>query len=118
MTFGRLFAWNYSWKSNHSIELPIPEGSTDSNEDLAEELDEFFRFMIWNDNAGEEASFIEDKELEGSTSATNLFAEFDGFDDIIADDFDDVISDDDDAPTKNFPKPAYDWNCRLYKDWV
>ena len=40
----------------------LPE---DSTEDLAEELDEFFRFMIWNDWSGEEeeekSSFIEDE---------------------------------------------------------
>ena len=46
-----------------------------STEDLAEELDEFFRFMIWNDLSGEEeeeedSSFIEDEEREGSISAT------------------------------------------------
>jgi len=39
--------------------------SSDSNEDLAEELDEFFLFMIWNDLSGEEeeeySSFIEDE---------------------------------------------------------
>jgi len=36
--------------------------STDSDEDLAEELDEFFHFMIWNDLSGEDeeedSSFI------------------------------------------------------------
>jgi hypothetical protein len=40
--------------------------STDSDEDLDEELDEFFRFMIWNDLSGEEeedSSFIEDEKL-------------------------------------------------------
>jgi len=76
--------------------------------------------MIWNDLSGEEeeeeSSFIEDEELEGSISATDLFAEFDGFDDIITDDDD---SDDDGylpkhpitevrfflaSQTKNFPK--------------
>jgi|NOAtaT_7_FD_contig_31_8847319_length_536_multi_2_in_0_out_0_2 hypothetical protein len=51
--------------------------------------------MIWNDLSGEEeewkSSFVEDEELKGSISATDLFAEFDGFDDIISgdDDFDD-----------------------------
>jgi hypothetical protein len=75
---------------------PIPlnslfhEDSTDSDEDLAEELDEFFRFMIRNDLSGEEeeakSSFIEDEELEGSISATDFFAEFDGFDTITDDD--------------------------------
>jgi len=57
------------------------EESTDSDEDLSEELDEFFRPMIWNDWPGEEedekSSFTEDKELEGSLSATDLFVEFD-----------------------------------------
>jgi hypothetical protein len=59
--------------------FPEDSASTDSDEDLAEELDEFFRFMIWNDLSGEEeeedSSFIEDEELEGSISATDLFAE-------------------------------------------
>jgi hypothetical protein len=68
----------------------FPEDSTDSDEDLAEELDEFFSFMIWNDLSGEEEEeksiFIEDKELEGSISATDLFAEFDDCDGIITDD--------------------------------
>ena len=32
----------------------FPEDSTGSDEDLAEELDELFRFMIWNDLSGEE----------------------------------------------------------------
>jgi hypothetical protein len=27
----------------------FPEDSTDSDEELVEELDEFFYFMIWND---------------------------------------------------------------------
>ena len=49
--------------------------------------------MIWNDISGreeeEDASFIEDEEREGSVSATDLFAENDGFDDIITDDYDD-----------------------------
>jgi len=47
----------------------FPEDSAfnDSDEDLAEELDECFRFMIWNDLSGEEeeeedSSFIEDEE--------------------------------------------------------
>jgi len=105
--------------------------STDPDDDLAEELDEFFRFMIWNDLSGEEeqedSSFIEDEEREGSISATDLFAEIDDFDDMITDDSDDY---DDDgylpqvsdnrvrfspfaqeavrfflaSPTKNFPK--------------
>ena len=59
--------------------FPEDSASTDSDEDLAEELDEFFRFMIWNDLSGEEeeedSSFIEDEEREGSISATDLFAE-------------------------------------------
>jgi hypothetical protein len=50
-----------------------------STEDLAEEFDEFFRFMIWNDLPGEEeeedSSFIEDEEFEGFVSATDRFAE-------------------------------------------
>ena len=58
--------------------FPEDSVSTDSDEDLAEELDEFFRFMIWNDPSGEEeeedSSFIEDEEREGSISATDLFA--------------------------------------------
>ena len=69
---------------------PEDSASTDSDEDLAEELDEFFRFMIWNDLSGEDeegdSSFIEDEEHEGSFSATNLFAEIDDFDDITDDD--------------------------------
>ena len=55
--------------------FPEDSVSTDSDEDLAEELDEFFRFMIWNDLSGEEeeedSSFIEDEEREGSISATD-----------------------------------------------
>jgi hypothetical protein len=61
--------------------FPEDSASTDSDEDLAEELDEFFRFMIWNDLSG------------GEEEATDLFAELDDFDDIITDDADD--SDDD-----------------------
>ena len=52
--------------------FPEDSASTDSDEDLAKELDEFFRFMIWNDLSGEEeedSSFIEDEEREGSISA-------------------------------------------------
>jgi hypothetical protein len=52
--------------------------------------------MILNDLSGEEkeedSSFIEDEELEGSISDTDLFAEIDDFDDIItyvSDDYDD-----------------------------
>ena len=70
--------------------FPEDSVSTDSDEDLAEELDESFRFMIWNDLSGEEeeqeSSFIQDEEREGST---DLFAEIDILDDIITDDFDD-----------------------------
>ena len=78
--------------------FPEDSVSTDSDEDLAEELDEFFRFMIWNDLSGEEeeeedSSFIEDEEREGSISATELFAEIDDFDDIITDDSDDFDDD-------------------------
>jgi len=77
--------------------FPEDSVSTDSDEDLAEELDEFFRFMIWNDLSGEEeekdSSFIEDEELQGSVSATDLFAEIDDFDDIITDDSDDYDDD-------------------------
>jgi hypothetical protein len=36
-----------------SLDSLFPEDSTDSDEDLAEELDEFFRFIIWNDLSGE-----------------------------------------------------------------
>ena len=72
---------------------PGDSASTDSDEDLAEELDEFFRFMIWIDLSGElsgeDSSFIEHEEREGSISATDLFAEIDDFDDIITDDSDD-----------------------------
>ena len=68
---------------------PGDSASTDSDEDLAEELDEFFRFMIWIDLSGElsgeDSSFIEHEEREGSISATDLFAEIDDFDDIIVD---------------------------------
>jgi hypothetical protein len=44
-----------------SLNLLFPEDSvsTDSDEDLAEELDEFFRFMIWNDLSGEEKKKIQ-----------------------------------------------------------
>jgi len=77
--------------------FPEDSVSTDSDEDLAEETDEFFRFMIWNDLSGEEeeedSSFIEDEEFEGSVSATDLFAESDDFDDIITDDSDDYDDD-------------------------
>jgi len=52
-----------------SLNSLFPEDSAfnDSDEDLAEELDECFRFMIWNDLSGEEeeeedSSFIEDEE--------------------------------------------------------
>jgi len=42
--------------------------------------------VIWNDLSGEEeeekSSFIEDEELEGSISATDLFAEFDDLGDM------------------------------------
>ena len=41
--------------------------NNNNNEDLAEELNEFFRFMIWNDLSGEEeeeeSSFIGDEEI-------------------------------------------------------
>jgi hypothetical protein len=79
-----------------SLNSLFPEDSisADSDEDLAEELDEFFRFMIWNDLSGEEeeedSSFIEDEER---ISATDLFAEIDDFDDIITDDSDDCGDD-------------------------
>jgi hypothetical protein len=70
---------------------------SDCDEDLAEELDGFFRFMIWNDLSGGEeeadSSFIEDEEREGSISATDLSAEIVDFHDIITDDSDE--SDDD-----------------------
>ena len=50
--------------------FPEDSVSTDTDEDLAEDLDEFFRLMIWNDLSGEEeeedSSFIEDEELQGS----------------------------------------------------
>ena len=69
--------------------FPEDSFSTDSDEDLAEELYECFRFMIWNDLSGEEeeedSSFVEDEEREGSIPATDLFAEIDDFDDIIID---------------------------------
>ena len=77
--------------------FPEDSVSTDSDEDLAEELDEFFRLMIWTDLSGEEeeedSSFIEDEEREGSVSATDLFAEIDDFDDIITYDYDDYDDD-------------------------
>jgi len=70
--------------------FPEDSISTDSDE---EDLDEFFRFMIWNDKSDkeeeEESSFFEDEEREGSISATDLFAENDDFDDIVTDDSDD-----------------------------
>jgi len=40
--------------------FPEDSISTDSDEDLAEELDEFYRFKIWND-------LSEEKEEEDST---------------------------------------------------
>jgi hypothetical protein len=113
------------------LKLLFPEDSvsTEPDEDLAEELGEFFRFRIWNDLSGEEeeeeeSSFIEDEEREGSISATDLFAEIHDYDDIITDDSDDEgylpqVSDDRvrfplrsrsevrfflASPTKNFPK--------------
>jgi len=65
--------------------FPEDSVSTDSDEDVAGELDEFFRFMIVNDLSGEEeeedSSFMEDEKREGSISATDLFAEIDVFDD-------------------------------------
>ena len=77
--------------------FPEDSASTDSDEDLAEELDEFLRVMIWNDLSGEgeeeDSSFIEDEEREGSISATDLFAEIDDFDDVITDDSDDFDDD-------------------------
>jgi hypothetical protein len=49
--------------------------------------------MIWNDLSAEEkeeeSSLVKDGKLEGSISATNLFAEFDDFDDVITDGSDD-----------------------------
>jgi hypothetical protein len=67
--------------------FPEDSVSTDSDKDLAEELDEFFHFMIWNDLSREEeeedSSVIEDEDFEGSISAADLFAEIDDFDDII-----------------------------------
>jgi len=64
--------------------FPENSPSTDSDEYLAEELDEFFCFMIWNDLSGEEeeeeSGCIEDGEREGSISATELCAEFDSID--------------------------------------
>ena len=77
--------------------FPEDSVSTDSDENLAEELDEFFRFMIWNDLSGEEeeedSSFIEDEERECSISSKDLFAEIDDFDDIITDHSDDCDDD-------------------------
>jgi len=50
--------------------------STDPDDDLAEELDEFFRFMIWNDLSGEEeqedSSFIEDESVKALFTDINL----------------------------------------------
>jgi hypothetical protein len=70
----------------------FPLDSTDSDEDFAKELDEFFRFMIWNDLSREqeeqESCFTEDEAMESSISATDTFAECDDVDDIIADDDD------------------------------
>ena len=52
----------------NSLNSLFPEDSTDSDQDLPGELDEFFCFMIWNDLSGgeeeEKSSFIEDEELE------------------------------------------------------
>ena len=82
---------------NHNPPIPLnslfseDSTDTDSDADLAEELDEFFRFMIWNDLWGEkeqeESSFIEEESIW--VSATDLFAESDVFDDSITDDSDD-----------------------------
>jgi len=73
--------------------LSDDSASTDSDEDLAKQLDEFSCFMILNDLSGEEkeeeSSVIEDEDREGSISATDLFAEIDNFDDTITDDSDD-----------------------------
>jgi len=75
----------YVWHFPLNSLFPEDSVSTDSDEDVAEELDEFFRFMIVNDLSGEEeeedSSFMEDEEREGSISATDLFAEIDVFDD-------------------------------------
>ena len=69
--------------------FPEESVSTDSDKDLAEELDELFRFMILNDLSGEkeeeESSFIEDEERECCISATDPFPEIDYFDDITTD---------------------------------
>jgi len=57
-TVGHLFGPNCSWDSTHNPPIPLnslfSEDSTYSDEDLAEELVEFFRFMIWDDLSGEE----------------------------------------------------------------
>jgi len=57
--------------------FPEDSTSTDSDEDLAEELDEFFRFKIWNDLSEEEeeedSSFFETEEFPcNSTSSWSL----------------------------------------------
>jgi hypothetical protein len=76
---------------------PVSLNSLFPEDSVSEELDEFFRFMIWNDLSGEEeeedSSFIEDEERECSISAKDLFAEIDDFDDIITDHSDDCDDD-------------------------
>jgi len=46
-------------------------------------LDEFFRFMVWNDlseGAEEQKQSFTDEELESSISPSDLLAVFDDFD--------------------------------------
>jgi len=92
---GHLFGQTAPQNPLVSLNALVLEDSacTDYDEDLAEGLDKFFGFMIWNDLSGEEgkedSSFIEDEEREGSVSATEVFAEINDFEDIIIDDSDD-----------------------------
>jgi hypothetical protein len=61
--------------------FPEDSASTNSDEDLAAELDEFLRFMIWNDVSGKEeeenSSFIEDEEREGYDIITDDSDDYD-----------------------------------------
>jgi hypothetical protein len=101
--------------------FPEDSASTDSDEDLAKELDELFRFMFWSDLSGEkeaeESSFIEDEEREGNISARDLFPEIDDFDDIITDDSDDdgdlpQVSDNRVKLTPSAPEARYGFLCK------
>jgi hypothetical protein len=65
----------------------FPEGSTDSNEDLAEEYDSFFNEEEEEakNKKGRVVKFLKTKSWKALISVTDLFAEFDDFD--ITDDY-------------------------------